>query len=282
MKVSVCMITYNHEKYIKEAIDGVLKQNCKHDFELVIGDDFSTDDTYNICLDYALKYPDKIRLLESKSNIGVMNNFIRTLNNCSGEYVALCEGDDFWLNPDKLNKQINYLDFNTNCQLSFHKVNAIKNNKLQKDTRFYGFKSIFKFEDLITDWNVNTCSIVFRNNFKFPEWIKDVYAGDKFIVYFNLMLGYAKYFNEPMAVYRDHSENITNTYQKKNIKKVIHNYLTHLDKFSKIYPQKNKSINKAKKISKISYLMGTNKSLKLKLEYFKLVNNKLNFIINKI
>ncbi len=114
--VSVCMITYNHEQYIDKAIKGVLMQKCNFSVELIIGDDCSNDKTSHICLDYAEKY-DFVRVITSESNIGMIPNFIRTISHCTGEYIAFCEGDDYWIDPYKLQKQVDYLDVNSNVSM---------------------------------------------------------------------------------------------------------------------------------------------------------------------
>lgn len=105
------MISYNHEPYIRQAIEGVLMQQCDFQFELVIGEDYSKDKTFNICMEYASKHPE-IKLLPSNANIGIVKNLIRTLQACTKKYIALCEGDDFWIDPYKLQKQVEFLEEN--------------------------------------------------------------------------------------------------------------------------------------------------------------------------
>ena len=117
--VSVCMITYNHESYIHQAIEGVLTQNTTFPYKLVIGEDYSADGTRKICQEYANLYPDKIDLLPSSSNLGMQRNFSRTLNVCTGKYIALCEGDDYWTDPMKLQKQIDILENENHIGKSF-------------------------------------------------------------------------------------------------------------------------------------------------------------------
>ena len=111
-KVSVCMITYNHERFIAQAIESVLEQKTTFDFELVIGEDCSTDETGKIVMSYAEKYPDKVRAIFREKNIGATHNFINTLNQCRGQYVALLEGDDYWIDPMKLELQIRVMEGN--------------------------------------------------------------------------------------------------------------------------------------------------------------------------
>lgn len=107
------MITYNHEPYIAQAIEGVLMQETDFPYELVIGEDCSTDNTRKICEEYAKRFPDKIRLLAGQRNFGIVPNFRRTFNACQGEFVALCEGDDYWISPLKIQRQKEFLDNNS-------------------------------------------------------------------------------------------------------------------------------------------------------------------------
>jgi len=109
--VSIICITYNHEPYIAEAIEGVLMQKCSFPIELVIGEDCSTDNTRKICEEYANK-SELIKLLPTETNLGMMPNFIRTLQSCTGKYIAMCEGDDYWTDPLKLQKQVDFLEAN--------------------------------------------------------------------------------------------------------------------------------------------------------------------------
>src|SRR5450759_4098791 len=99
--VSVCMITYNHEPYIRKAIDCVLAQRTNFPFELVLGEDYSTAGTRKIVFDYAKRYPDIIRVITSEQNVGMHKNGSRTGQACRGRYIAYCEGDDYWHHPYK-------------------------------------------------------------------------------------------------------------------------------------------------------------------------------------
>ncbi len=108
--VSVHMITYNHESYIAQAIEGVLAQKTTFPFELVIGEDCSTDGTRRVALEYQRKHPQIIHLLPSEKNLGLMVNAYRTDKACRGKYIAYCEGDDFWQRTDKLQLQVDFLE----------------------------------------------------------------------------------------------------------------------------------------------------------------------------
>jgi glycosyltransferase involved in cell wall biosynthesis len=122
--VSVRMITYNHEPYIRQAIEGVMMQKTDFDFELVIGEDCSTDKTREICFEYQKKYPDKIRVLWSEKNLHrnphpAGENGKRTLVHCRGEFIAYCEGDDYWIDPHKLQKQVDAMRKHPNVGFCF-------------------------------------------------------------------------------------------------------------------------------------------------------------------
>ena len=96
MKLSVLMITYNHENFIAQAIDSVLRQDVNFGYEIVIGEDCSSDRTRSIVMAYEKKHPEKIRLLLPEQNLGMMGNFMQTLQACRGEYIAIVEDDDYW------------------------------------------------------------------------------------------------------------------------------------------------------------------------------------------
>lgn len=116
--VSVCMITYNHEKYIKDAIEGILMQKTSFPIELIIGEDCSTENTRKIVEDYAEKYPNLIFAQYSEKNLDMMNNFFNVLQAVRSKYIALCEGDDYWTDPLKLQKQVDFLANNLNILYS--------------------------------------------------------------------------------------------------------------------------------------------------------------------
>lgn len=118
--VSVHMITYNHEPYIRQAIEGVMMQKTDFEFELVIGEDCSKDRTREICFEYQKKYPDKIRVLWWQENVSKFGgNERRVTARCRGEYVAICEGDDYWTDPFKLQKQVDIMSRYQSVSLCF-------------------------------------------------------------------------------------------------------------------------------------------------------------------
>jgi glycosyltransferase involved in cell wall biosynthesis len=125
MKLSVIMLAYNHAKYISEAIQSVLVQEVDFDYELVIGEDHSSDDTLKIALDFHARFPEKIRIERGDTNVGSARNFFNCFNKCSGEYIALLEADDFWVDPMKLKKQVLFLDSHPEYGLVHGDVNHL-------------------------------------------------------------------------------------------------------------------------------------------------------------
>jgi len=207
--VSVCMITYNHDKYISQAIEGVLIQKADFQIELVIGEDYSTDSTREICEKYASMYPNIIRLLPSHKNLGMMPNFIRTLQACTGKYIALCEGDDYWTDPYKLQKQVDFLEANPGYVFTFHDA-LILNQKTGETRVRIGDRKIdttVDLKSLITQKNITTASILSRNILdynSFPSWFSLITNGDYGLCVLLAERGLGKYIPEVMSVYRFH------------------------------------------------------------------------------
>ena len=242
--VSVCVITYNQENFIGETLDGILMQKCDFPFEIVIGEDHSTDSTRNICEDYAMKYPDTIRLLPSERNYGMNPNFIRTLRACSGEFIAVCEGDDYWTDELKLQKQADILRQNSNYSACITNAKLINENKefirLYLNGQEEGCVSRRK---LIMRGGASypTASILFRNNkdiFNVMGDIKEL-AGDNILILVLAMLGDVYYLDEITCVYRIWQGGVY-TKKSKNIKDAIlrkKNTVKGLKKFLKIVPR---------------------------------------------
>lgn len=115
IKVSILMVAYNHEKYIREALDSVVMQQTNFKFEAIIGEDKSTDNTRAIIREYQQKYPDIIKPIFREKNIGASKNVVSTLKRCTGEYIAFLECDDFWIDPLKLQKQVDYMEKHSEC-----------------------------------------------------------------------------------------------------------------------------------------------------------------------
>lgn len=213
IKVSVAMITYNHEAFIAQAIESVLIQQTNFAVELVIGEDCSTDNTRTIVRDFAERYPDHIRLLLPEHNLGMLPNFVATLKACRGQYVALLEGDDYWTDPFKLQKQVEFLEGHPEYVLCHHDAvitdecgNRIKNSKLPDYA-----KHDFSADELVKGAWVLTLTACFRNVIrKYPPESLRVLNGDTFL--FSLLgnFGKSKFQGDVIApaVYRVHAGSV--------------------------------------------------------------------------
>ena len=118
--VSVWITAYNHEKYIAEALDGVLNQQTNFDYEIVLGEDGSTDRTREIVLAYQKKYPGKFKLFLPEKNMGMLEITKPTFEMCTGKYIAFLDGDDYWTDPLKLQKQVDLLEANPDISFCYH------------------------------------------------------------------------------------------------------------------------------------------------------------------
>lgn len=180
MKLSVCLITYNHQRYIAQALNGILMQKVNFPFEIVVGEDCSTDGTREIVARYAQEFPHLIRVLPTPANLGGKPNFLRTLAACAGEYVALLEGDDYWTDANKLQRQVEFLDSHADFALCGHPVDAV-NDAGQLVAASPTFTRLdYSLEDLLQLNFIPTCSSVFRQGCfeSFPDWVPDDVAGD--------------------------------------------------------------------------------------------------------
>lgn len=161
--VSICMVTYNQEKYIAQAIDSILMQKVNFDYEIVIGEDFSTDRTREIVLDYKAKYPNQIKLLLQDNNIGLVKNFIATLIACTGKYIAILEGDDYWTDSSKLQKQVDFLEENPDYGLVHTAIKIYNQNKNKMLKGDFG-NAANTFNDLLIKNEIYPLTVLFRND----------------------------------------------------------------------------------------------------------------------
>jgi glycosyltransferase involved in cell wall biosynthesis len=160
------MITYNHELYIHEAIEGILIQKTNFSIELIIGEDCSTDRTREIVFDYAKKYPNIIRVITSEKNVGIVNNFIRTLKASIGKYIALCEGDDYWIDEYKLKKEIDILEKESSVGLVCSECERYdqSNNTFLRSKKIKTINT-YTVRDLMGMNPINTLTVIFRSYF---------------------------------------------------------------------------------------------------------------------
>jgi glycosyltransferase involved in cell wall biosynthesis len=208
VKVSVTMLTYNHERFIAQAIEGVLMQQTDFKVELLIGEDCSTDGTRAIVRRYGERYPEQIRLLLPESNLGAYANAIGVLRACRGQYIAYCEGDDYWTSKDKLQKQAAFLDSQPDCAMCFHKAIVFHEDGSREPAYlpWTDQKEISTLQDHLIANVIPTCSVMYRRGLigglpasarklKFSDWVSNLLLAQH---------GKIGYINEVMAAYRIH------------------------------------------------------------------------------
>lgn len=212
--VSVVMITYNHEAFIEEAIRGVLIQNCNFQIEFIISNDKSTDRTAEVITKVLKENPTPIdvKVFNHEKNKGVSGNFIWALNQAQGKYIAYCEGDDFWTDPLKLKKQVDFLETNPDYVVTCHNAKVINPEgrilKLKKSPKLTKNKSYSQM-DLKKGMHLLTLTLVFRNgNFKgkFGKYYNKVLNADTYLISCLGFYGKGMFLeNVQDAAYRDHS-----------------------------------------------------------------------------
>lgn len=211
--VSISCITYNHELYIRDSLEGMLMQQCDFDFEILIHDDASTDNTQKIIKEYQEKYPNIIKPIFQKENqyskgkrgFNATYNFTRA----KGKYIAICEGDDYWTDPLKLQKQVDFLEANNEFSFCAHYVNAVdaENNLLEKailadNDRFFSKAGVLHQQ-------FPTLSLLFRSSALIQEYHDlQVFNGDIFLLACLSSKGKGAYLNFVGANYRKHSGGI--------------------------------------------------------------------------
>jgi glycosyltransferase involved in cell wall biosynthesis len=213
LMVSICCTTYNHEQFIAQTVDSFLAQQTDFDFEIVIGDDCSTDGTSAILKLFKEKYPDIITIITPEKNVGAHQNMIDVVKMCRGKYIALCDGDDYWTNPHKLQKQVNFLEANPEYTICCHHTRVID----QDGNTLYVAPApkplIYTYFDLIAgrQAETKTATVVYRNLaeihqlFKKP-WYTSCHAADKFLKLFATYITGGKIYVMPeiMSCYRNH------------------------------------------------------------------------------
>lgn len=202
-KASVCMIAFNHAAFIEQSIESILSQDADFEFELVIGDDCSSDGTADICARFA-SLDARVRLLPIEKNLGVMPNFVRTLLECRGEYIAICEGDDFWTDRGKLRKQVQFLDRHPDYAGAAHQSIVLATDKPVSNFK-ENVPSSIGTDGLLAGRLFHTASVLFRRP------VLGLFCGsppvlscDRLLNLCISFLGLIHYSDEPMCAYRLH------------------------------------------------------------------------------
>jgi glycosyltransferase involved in cell wall biosynthesis len=208
VKVSVCIIAFNVEAFIAQAIEGALAQRTNFDFEVVIGEDCSQDSTKEIIADYHRRFPKLIRAIFRENRLGMVRNFAETVLACKGQYIAMLDGDDFWNSPDKLQKQADLLDDHPECSGCYHNVNLLNEDDPQgnRPKHSKGQKAFLGLHELAAGNPVCAGSMLFRAGLfnEFPGWYFKMPMQDWPLYVLNAHFGPVAYIDEILSTYRIH------------------------------------------------------------------------------
>lgn len=226
--VSIRCITYNHEKYIRDALEGFVMQKTNFKFEAIVHDDASTDNTAAIIREYAEKYPDIIKpIFETENQYSKHDGSLARIMNaaCKGKYFAFCEGDDYWTDPYKLQKQVDFMENHQECSLTYHACKNIFVNRNETSHRLFGENVLNSYSsiDILKDY-FHTATILVRREVLYSELYSKVIklgcqSGDTLLYLTASRLGEIKGTNEKMSVYRRH---LNGASQKLNSYKTIY------------------------------------------------------------
>lgn len=220
--VSVCMLAYNVEAFVAQAIEGILRQKVDFPVELIIGEDCSTDGTRSVCARYAQENPGRVTLLPGETNLGIAGNAARTLRQCRGKYIAICDGDDIWADPDKLAKQVAFLEEHADFGAVYTDVETIST-----DGRVFDDPEHALLREAYADGNVffkllggnfiNNSTAVFRRSFLDGYSIdcdRDYYTHD-YLLWLHIAAQSKIHFIDARTVlYRKHAGGATNSAAK--------------------------------------------------------------------
>jgi glycosyltransferase involved in cell wall biosynthesis len=214
MKISVCIITYNQEQYIDACLQGAVSQQVNCEYEIVIGEDLSTDGTLDICKKYAAAYPDLIKLISGPVNVGMTKNGLRTFAACTGDYLAICEGDDFWTDPHKLQRQLDFMEANPEYSMVAENglvIDTIKNTE-------YPFNNIeerdLEIHHLLSTRQFPTASVLLRRSMLDASLFDYKFTADTFLWCFLARKGKIRYLPIISSVYRKGMQGIVKSTDK--------------------------------------------------------------------
>lgn len=239
--VSICCITYNHEPYIEDALEGFLIQETDFPFEILIHDDASTDRTANIIREYEAKYPRLIKPVyqtENQFSKGLKINPTFNFPRAKGEYIALCEGDDYWADVKKISIQKKYLDSEKDCVICYGKIIPF-NKDGNLFLEYQGVGRDLSRVELKNLPNINTMTVMFRNVLKFnvPKEFHFTIYGDKMLWFLLSDFGKGGFVDELKPVmYRVHDGGI---HSLSSEKEKLYEYIK-LDLAVAVYSLKNK------------------------------------------
>jgi glycosyltransferase involved in cell wall biosynthesis len=214
--VNIPMCVYNHENFIAKAIEGILMQRTTFKFKLIIGEDYSTDNSRDIIRQYLSEYPDKIQALFHDRNLGAHQNSRVLFRACRSKYIALCDGDDYWTDPDKLQKQVDFLEANQDFAACSHFARVLQPNGEFTEEIIGKFeKSIFAYRDFAQGYRrIPSASLLFRRFFdESPKLLYSVYGGDRALLFLLSKIGLIRVLEFEGSVYRIHNSSAESTFR---------------------------------------------------------------------
>lgn len=236
-KISVWCLVYNHENYLRQCLEGFVKQETEYDYEVIVHDDVSTDNSAAIIREYAERYPYIVKPIYEKENQwskkdGSLDRIFR--ENCKGEYIAICEGDDCWIDSRKLQKQITFLESHPDYSMCCTDAKILSSNE-ELDWSRYDSDSDISPSDMIIGGGlyIQTCTLVYRRDlidFINYEFVQKCHIGDYPLQIAASLKGKVRYINEKTAIYRYENQNSW-TYSNigKKMDKRIEGYRTEID-----------------------------------------------------
>lgn len=267
MKLSVFVVTYNQEQYIRQCLESIAMQKVNFDYEVVVGDDCSTDGTVAICDEFADKYP-QMHIYHHPKNIGLLKNWEFVMNKCKGEYIALIEGDDYWIDEYKLQRQVDWLDAHPDYTLTFTRAEIKYENgaKIGQEAKLVHLREgEYRVDDICSDFYVLSSSAVVRNV------LQPVYYSDKLLyadTYTFIELckrGNAYCLGIPTVMYRIHTQNLS---YNGDFDFYVHAYSQCLY-FCHLYPQLRYIYESEKDSILIHLLYDKDRSLKYRIIWMK-------------
>ena len=209
IKITTIIVSYNQEKYIKEAIESAVKQQGNFIHEILVSDDCSNDNTKKIISEYEKKYPDLIKNISNKKNIGISNNIKKCFEVANGKYIAILEGDDYWTDNRKLEKQMMFLEQNKDCSMCFSRVKVleisgelnlldIQNNLPNKFTG----KNIIEGKELSLIINLSTCMFISKYMKNLPGILYKYRFSEIALQFYLEQKGKIGFISTPLSIYR--------------------------------------------------------------------------------
>lgn len=248
--VSIRCLVYNHEPYLRQCLDGFVMQKTNFAFEAIVHDDASTDKSADIIREYAAKYPDIIKpIYETENQYSKRDGSIRRIMNDAinptAKYIAICEGDDYWTDPLKLQKQFDFMEANPDYSLCFHPAYVKFENGLQERTLYRKWKETdYNGLDIIRQWTIPTASVFFRAKFYNKKYLE--IANDRRFIYGDIVLfeymstkGRIKCINGIMSVYRRNAGGVTEKDKDELSKNEINHYKAISEHFKVCRPYVN-------------------------------------------